>query len=333
MFMEWEQGSGWTSPRIEKYAPLQLDPASEVLHYGQELFEGFKAFRTPDSRIVAFRPEANLQRMRNGAARMAMPEIDTESTLSGILDLINLDRDWVPTAPGTSLYVRPTLIASEAFLGVRAATKFTLFVISSPVGSFYGKDSHHLRIWVEPHLTRAAPGGLGASKTSANYAASLSASAEAKKRGYAQVLWLDAREHRFVEEVGTMNLFARIGDELITPPAGDSILAGITRDSVLTLAKDWGLKATMRPLSLDELFSAGRKGTLKELFGTGTAAVIAPVAELASATESVQVPTPNESSWCTRFRDEITGIQYGTRPDRHKWLTAVPVEAIRTVRR
>ena len=321
--MEWEQGRGWHSPRVEPYGPLSLDPASAVLHYGQGMFEGFKAFRKPDGRIAIFRPDRHLQRMRDGAARMAMPQIETEALLDGIVELVRLDRDWVPRSPGTSLYVRPTLIATEAFLGVRASKKCLLYVISSPVGSFYGKDADHLRIWVERGQTRAAPGGLGSSKTGANYAASLNAAESAKKRGYAQVLWLDAKEHRFLEEVGTMNLFVRIGDELITPPIGDTILAGVTRDSILTLAKDWGIKASVCAVSLDEVSGAGRAGTLKEVFGSGTAAVVAPVAELATESETLRIPPPDASSWSTRFREEITGIQYGLRPDRHGWMKIV----------
>ncbi len=324
MFLiEWEQGRGWHSPRVEPYGPLSLDPASAVLHYGQAMFEGFKAFRTPGGHIAMFRPDRHLQRMRDGAARLAMPQIETEDLLGWIMGLVRVDRDWVPHRPGTSLYVRPTLIATEAFLGVRASKRCLLYVILSPMGSFYGNDSEHLRIWVERGQTRAASGGLGSSKTGANYAASLNAAESANKRGYAQVLWLDAKEHRFLEEVGTMNLFVRIGDDLITPPVGDTILAGVTRDSVLTLARDWGIKASVRPISLDEVLSAGRSGSLKEVFGSGTAAVVAPVAELATESDTLKVPPPDVSSWSTRFREEITGIQYGLRPDRHGWMKTV----------
>lgn len=321
--MEWEEGRGWHSPRVEPYGPLSLDPATAIFHYGQELFEGFKAFRTASGRVVLFRPDKSLQRMSVGAARLAVPQIDIETTLGHIVELVRIDRDWVPSMPGTSLYVRPTLIATEAFLGVRASSKFLLFVILSPAGSFYGKDAEHLRIWAERKYTRAAPGGLGSAKTSSNYAASLGAALDAKKRGYAQVLWLDAKEHCYLEEVGTMNLFLRIGEELVTPPLGDTVLPGVTRDSILTLAREWGISATEKRISLEEVLSEGKKGNLKEVFGAGTAAVVAPVAEIASDSGSVNVPVPAPDSWVTRFKEEITGIQYGLRSDRHGWLRAV----------
>jgi branched-chain amino acid aminotransferase len=324
--MEWEQGRGWHSPRTVPYGALSLDPAAAVFHYGQQVFDGFKAFRTHDRRIVLFRADKHLQRMRDGAVRLSLPEIEIERVLDGITELVMMDRDWVPYSPGTSLYIRPALVATETFLGVRSAKKCLLFVIMSPAGSFYGKDTGFLRIWTERQDTRAAPGGVGSSKTGANYAASLRAAESAKKRGFAQVLWLDASEHRYLEEVGTMNLFLRIGDELITPPTGDTILAGVTRDSVLTLAGDWGIRASVRSVSLDEVLDAGRSGTLKEVFGSGTAAVIAPVAEIATLSETVKVPPPDASSWATRFKDEITGIQYGKRPDRHGWLKTVMQE-------
>lgn len=289
LVVDYTKGRGWHDARIVPYGPLTLDPAAAVLHYGQELFEGMKAFRGDDGKVRLFRPDANCRRMTEGAARICMESLDPELMETYIRQLLEVEERWVPHNPGTALYIRPTIIATEAFLGVRPSNTYTFFTILSPVGAYFSGGMAPVKIWVEPKYIRAAPGGLGAIKAGANYAASLLAAEEAKKAGYAQVLWLDAAEHRWFEEVGTMNLFVVIGDTVITPSLGGSILPGITRDSVLTLLRDWGMKVEERPVSIDEVAQASSRGELREVFGTGTAAVISPVNELAFKGESFKV--------------------------------------------
>lgn len=322
MFMsEWEAGA-WRDSRVVPYGPLSLDPAAGVLHYGQAMFEGLKAFRGADGTIRVFRLDSHLKRMASGAPRLAMPPIDIEMTRAALLDLLKREAAWVPRERGQSLYIRPLLFATEPFLGVRPAQTYTLLVILSPVGAYYDRGMEALRIWIEQEHTRAAHGGLGAVKTGANYAASLVAAARAKSHGFDQVLWLDAQQRSLLEEVGTMNFFVRIGDEIITPPLGDTILNGITRDSSLALLRSWGLNVVERHVSVDEISAASRAGTLLEAFGTGTAAVIAPVGELGLGDARMHLPAaPGEIA--TRLYETITGIQYGELPDTHGWLTPV----------
>ena len=324
--MEWTSQRGWHDGRVVPYGPLALDPAASVLHYGQAMFEGLKAFRGRDGKVRLFRLERHCRRMAEGAPRLCMPPPDPELTQRAITELVRADQGWVPAAPGTALYIRPTMIASEAFLGVRPADRYTYFIISGPVGAYYEGGMKPVKIWVERKLVRASPGGLGAVKAGANYAASLLAAEAARKAGYAQVLWLDATEHRYLEEVGTMNLVLKLRGELVTPPLGGSILAGVTRDCVMTLARGWGLKVTERPISLDEVVAAHRDGGLEEVFGTGTAAVISPVGELAIGPNPGDRLVINDGvigETARRLYDEITGIQYATRPDVHGWLTEV----------
>jgi branched-chain amino acid aminotransferase len=303
-----------------------MDPAAAVLHYGQALFEGMKVFRGADDRVRLYRVTKHAERMAKGARRLSMPALDEELFVSAVRALVSTDSSWVPGAPGASLYLRPTLVATEPFLGVRPADHYTFFIIASPVGAYYGGATggiETVKISVERTLTRAAPGGLGAVKAGANYAASLGSALEAKKRGYAQVLWTDALRHEFVEEVGTMNFFAVLGDELVTPPLSDTILAGITRDSVLTLARDRGLRVSERPLSLTELRDAQRHGRLTEAFGTGTAAVVSPIGALELDGEELPVGAGRVGPVAQSLYDEVTGIQRGTRPDRFGWLSLV----------
>jgi branched-chain amino acid aminotransferase len=323
--MEYDAGTGWHSPRVQPRAALSLDPAAAVLHYGQALFEGLKAFRGVDGTVRLFRALDHCRRLNVGAARLCMPAIDPELMLQALQTVVHTDRDWVPASPGTALYLRPTMIATEGFLGVRAARQYSFFIIQGPVGSYYGNAGlAPVKIWVEDRYVRAARGGLGAVKAGANYAASLLAAEEAKTRGYAQVLWLDASQHRELEEVGTMNLFVRIGDEVITPPLGGSILAGMTRDSVLTLLNHWGVRTSERTLTIDEIVAAHRAGTLREVFGTGTAAVISPVGELGGeACGRLVINDHRVGELSQRLYDAITGIQYGREPDPFGWLTDV----------
>jgi branched-chain amino acid aminotransferase len=322
--VDWTEGQGWHDARIEPYHELSLNPAASVLHYGQALFEGLKAFRLESGDIRLFRVHAHAERMARGAPRLCAPPLDPSDFVEAMKAFVRLEQDWVPASPGTALYLRPTIIADEPFLGVRPSTRYLFFTIASPVGSYYGGDAlKPVRIWVEREQVRAARGGLGAVKAAANYAAGLQAAVRAKKAGFDQVLWLDAKEHRYVEEVGTMNLFAVIGDTLVTPPLSDSILAGITRDSILTLSKSLGIKAEERPIDMAELVSANKSGALREVFGSGTAAVVSPVSELAMGDDKLLIGGGKPGEIALSLYAEITGIQRGTRPDPHGWLTAV----------
>ncbi len=323
--MNYTPERGWHDARIAPYAPFAMDPAAGVFHYGQAMFEGSKAFRGVDGRLQLFRPEAHAKRMAIGAPRLSMVCPEEQQMLEGVHALVKADADWVPHSPGTALYLRPTLIATEGFLGVRPATTFLFFIIACPVGSYYGGQGlKAVRIWVETHDVRAPKGGLGAVKAGANYAASLHAAQAAKKAGYDQVLWLDGREHEFIEEVGTMNLFVVLGGKLVTPPLSDSILAGVTRDSVIALARSQGLTVEERPLSVKELRAAHQSGSLSEVFGTGTAAVISPVGELAFAGgETLLINGGKPGPISSSLFETISGIQRGTKPDPHGWMVPV----------
>jgi branched-chain amino acid aminotransferase len=322
--MEFTEERGWHDARVVPYAPLPLEPGAAVLHYAQAVFEGLKAFRTRSGRLALFRPDRNCQRMVDGAARLCMPELDPAQLLEAILALVRVDGDWTPSEPGTALYIRPTLIASEPFLGVRPANRYTFFIILSPVGAYYPEGINPVKIWVERRYVRAAHGGLGDAKAGANYAASLLAAREAQARGYSQVLWLDAKEHRYCEEMGVMNLFVRIGEEVVTPPLEGTILPGITRDAVLTLLSDWGTPASERQLTVEELVEAHRGGRLAEVFGCGTAAVISPVGELGIDGERLVVNQGRIGALAQRLYDAITDIQYGAAPDPHGWMLELP---------
>jgi len=319
---EWTPKEGWHGLRVMPYGPMQLDPAAAVLHYGQALFDGFKAFRGSDGGIRVFRLDRHAARMAGGVERMCMPSLDARLIEEGVRALLGADARWVPAAP-SALYLRPTIVATEGFLGVRAAERYTFFVIASPVGSYYAEGASPVRIWVEREEVRAARGGLGAVKAAANYAASLHAAAVAKKRGYAQVLWLDAQEHRYLEEVGTMNVWVHLGEQVVTPPLEGSILAGVTRDAVLQLLSDWGQRAVQRRITIDELAAAHDRGQLHEMFGCGTAAVISPIGELGDGARTMKINGGVTGPLAQRLYDELTGIQYAKRPDPHGWMSRV----------
>jgi branched-chain amino acid aminotransferase len=319
--IDWESERGWFDPRIVPYGPFSLDPAAAVFHYAQEMFDGLKAFRGADGMIRFFRLDRHCRRMHDGGDRLCIPAIDEALMREAILSLVRTDADWVPSSAGTSLYIRPTIIATEPFLGVRPAKRFVFFVIASPVGGYGEKVFTPARILVEDKYVRAATGGLGGVKAGANYIASLRAAEDAKARGYAQVLWTDAAEHTYLEEVGTMNLVVRIGDEFVTPPLGGSILSGVTRDSVLTLLRDWGFQAHERSIGMEELIGAHRAGKLREVFGCGTAAVITPVGALGWKGEDMVINNGEPGEVSQRLFDAITGVQSGREPDRHGWIT------------
>ena len=317
---DWTAEQGWHGARVVPYGALQTDPALSALHYGQSIFEGLKAFRRPGGGMALFRPRAHAERFVQSARRLAMPPVDPELLLAGTRTLLREDAAWMPSAPGTALYVRPVMFASEPFLGVRASRSYTLLVLVSPVGSYFAEE-RPLRLWVERARARAARGGIGAAKASANYVAGLLPAEEAKARGFDQVLWLDAAERRWLEEIGTMNVFVRLGGTLATPPLSGTILAGVTRDSVMTLARERGLTVEERPLSLEELVAAHRAGTLQEVFGTGTAGVVSPIGELAWEEGSIRLPAG--SGHGSALRGALVAIQRGEQPDRHGWIEEV----------
>ncbi|MCB0369901.1 MAG: branched-chain amino acid aminotransferase [Bdellovibrionales bacterium] len=319
---KFQRSKGWHDYQIKPYSKLSLEPAACVLHYGQALFEGLKAFRQANGKIAIFRPEFNAKRMNDGCERLDMSKIPTELFVESIKTLIDLDRDWVPKTPGASLYIRPTMVGSEGFLGVRPSDEYLFFVILSPVGSYYSGGNKQVKIWVETEETRAAPGGLGAIKAAANYASSLHASAKQKQNGYDQVLWLDAVTKDQVEEVGTMNVFFVIKNEIVTPALNGSILPGGIRECTLKLLKDWNLPIVERKITMTELVTAYKKGEFLEMFGTGTAAVIAPVGELQYKDTKIILP-PIENSLSNRLFKEFTDIQYGIIPDRYNWLSFI----------
>jgi branched-chain amino acid aminotransferase len=324
MFLaDFQEEKGWYDPRIAPYGPIPMDPAAAVLHYAQGVFDGLKAFRGVDGKIRLFRPQKHVERMNNSARRMCIPPLDPEMALESIVKLVGMERDWVPKTVGTSLYVRPTIVATEAFLGVRPAKSYVYFVILSPVGAYYPEGMAPVKIRVEERYVRAVEGGLGEAKTGANYAASLMPGEEAKHAGYTQVLYLDGVHRRYLDEVGTMNLMVKIGDEVLTPPLAGTILPGVTRDSVLALLKDWNVKATERAIGIDEVIAAHKAGTLKEVWGTGTAAVISPVGELAYRGEKMVIGGGQIGPLTQRLYDAIVGIQYGTAADPHHWTVEV----------
>lgn len=320
---DWLEGRGWHGARVEPYGAVALDPAASVLHYGQSIFEGIKVFRRPAGGLALFRPRAHAERLAASARRLVIPPVDPDFLLEGVRTLVRTDADWMPSAPGTALYVRPVVFATEPFLGVRPAKAYALLVFLSPVGGYFAGPPRPLRIWVERARARAARGGIGAAKTSANYVASLLAAEEAKGRGFDQVLWLDAAEHRWLEEIGTMNVFARIGGTVVTPPLDGTILAGVTRDSVLRLCRDRGLPAEERPVSLDDLVAAHRDGALTEVFGTGTASLVAPIGEIAWEGAALALPEPGPGAVGEPLRTALSAIQRGEAPDRHGWVEGV----------
>lgn len=317
---DWSEEAGWHAVRIVPYGPFLLEPSAAVFHYGQEAFEGLKAYRQGGGSIALFRPEMNLARLNLSAARLALPELPTGLFLEGLDELVRLERDWVPGTEGTSLYIRPALIATEAALGVRPAGECRFFIILSPVGAYYASGFKPVRILVEDSLVRAAPGGTGEAKTGGNYAASLIAGREAVKRGFDQVLWLDAVQHRFVEEVGAMNIFFVIDGCLVTPPLSGSFLAGITRDSIMKLAPTLGLTVAERRVAIDDLMAGIKSGRVQEVFGSGTAAVVSPVGALGYLDELVTIGTGAVGEVTQMLYDTLTGIQYGRLPDRFGWM-------------
>lgn len=321
--MDYAKDKGWHNPRIEPYRPIAMDPSTMVLHYGQAIFEGLKAYRTESGDIQLFRPLDNFKRFNESGRRLCIPPLDEDFALEALLKLLDIERDWVPSEPGTSLYIRPTIVAMDPYLGLRTAHNYRFFIILSPVGAYYPEGFDPVKIWVTPDYVRAVRGGVGEAKTAGNYAASLYATELANKDGYTQVMWLDGVERRFVEEVGSMNIFFIIGDEIITPALTGSILAGITRDSVMKMAKSWGLEVVERRISIDEIYQAHEQGELKEVFGSGTAAVISPVGNIKYSGREITIGDGNVGPVAARLFDELGNIQYGKTDDPFNWVVPV----------
>ncbi len=321
--MHWNRELGWHKAEICPYQNFSLDPAAMVFHYGQEIFEGLKAYRAENDQILLFRPQDNLERMNQSALRMCMPRLPVEGVLKAMKALVYLDRAWVPDNAGATLYIRPTMIATEPALGLRPSEEYIFFIIMSPVGAYYAEGFNPVKIYVEDSYVRAVPGGVGEAKTGGNYAASVKALTEAQEKGYTQVLWLDAVERKYIEEVGTSNIFLVIGDEIITPPLKGTILPGITRDSVLKLAQDHGYKTIERAVTIDEVVQASETGDLKEIFSTGTAAVISPVGELSYQDKVIRINNGKSGELSTFFFNELQALQRGEREDNHNWLVRV----------
>ncbi|AEY66395.1 branched-chain amino acid aminotransferase [Clostridium sp. BNL1100] len=321
--MDYTEGKGWHDPRIVPYAPLEMDPASMVLHYGQAIFEGLKAYKAKNGHILLFRPDKNMARVNSSNERLVIPRIDEDFGVQAIKELVNVDSDWIPDAPGTSLYIRPFIIATDPFLGVRPSDTYKFIVILSPVGAYYKEGMNPVKIYVENNYVRAVKGGLGFAKTVANYASSLKAQVEAKHSGYTQVLWLDGIEKKYIEEVGTMNVFFKIDGEVITPSLEGSILPGITRMSTIEMLRKSGVKVTERRISIQELYDAHAAGKLDEAFGTGTAAVISPIGEFNWDGNVIAVNGGEIGPVAQQVYDTITGIQSGELEDTFGWTQIV----------
>ena len=321
--MNYDQGKGWHSPRIEPYAPLSLDPSAMCLHYAQEVFEGLKAYRGVDGNIRLFRPEENFKRLNQSSVRMSIPEIDEKIALEGLKQLVQIEKDWVPSAPDTSLYLRPFIIAVDPAIGVRPAEHYIFMIIASPSGPYYESGLDPVKIYVEKEYVRSVKGGTGVAKTGGNYASSLNSQVEAHAEGFNQVLWLDGVERKYIEEVGAMNIFFVIGDEVVTPELSGSILEGITRKSAIQILQEWGIKVSERKISIDEVIDAGKKGLLKEAFGTGTAAVISPVGLLRYEDTDIVVNNNEIGPIVRKLYDELTGIQWGKVSDKLGWTLLV----------
>ncbi|HIS05684.1 MAG TPA: branched-chain amino acid aminotransferase [Candidatus Fimenecus stercoravium] len=322
--MNYDEGEGWHDPRIVPYAPFELDPAAMVLHYAQEVFEGLKAYRSPNGEILLFRPDKNMERLNRSNDRLCIPQIDEAFAVEAIKTLVRVDEDWIPHAEGTSLYIRPFIFATDAHVGVHPAHHLIFSIILSPVGAYYPEGLNPVKIYVEDQFVRAVKGGVGFTKTGGNYATSLKAQDIAEKLGYTQVLWLDGVERKYVEEVGTMNVFFVLDGEVVTPSLETgSILSGITRMSCVDILKDWGYNVSERRISVDELVKAYDEGRLLEAFGSGTAAVISPIGELRVGDKIMEINHGEIGDLSQKLYDELTGIQWGKRPDKFGWTVKV----------
>jgi len=320
LIAEYEDGA-WKEPEIVPFSNLSLSPATTFMHYGQAIFEGVKAYKDPQGNPIIFRPQDNHKRMNRSAKRMAMPDVPEELFVEGMRHLIELDKDWIPTSEGTSLYIRPFMIATDEFIGVRPATKFMFIIITSPAGPYYSKP---VSIYVDDTYVRAFTGGIGFTKAAGNYGMSMYPTQQVREMGYDQILWTDGIEHKYVQEIGTMNVFFVLGDKVVTPDVKhDTILEGVTRDSVITLLREKGITVEERPLSMDEIEASYKAGQLKEAFGTGTAASIAPISKLTYKNEVLELPHVDEWEYCNWLKNELADIRYGRKADTHGWIFRV----------
>ena len=321
--MDYTAGEGWHDARIVPYGPWEMDPATTVFHYAQEIFEGMKAYRTAEGKVQLFRPECNANRFNDSADRLGMPAIPPEDFVQAVKALVDVDRDWVPHSDGASLYIRPFCIATDVGLGVHAAKHYRFAIICAPSGAYYAEGLDPVRIYVEDQYIRAAPGLTGFTKCGGNYAASIKAGELAEERGFSQVLWLDGVEKKYVEEVGSMNVMFKINGTVVTPALTGSILRGVTRKSAIELLKSWGVPVEERLLSVDELFDAAASGALEEAWGIGTAAVISPIGELSWGDRDYKVNDNKIGALSQKLYDELTGIQWGTKPDPFGWVCPI----------
>ena len=321
--MNYTEGKGWHDPRIVPFQNISLSPAAMVYHYGQEMFEGLKAYKGEDGEVFLFRPDMNAKRTNATNERLVIPQLPEEDFVQAVSAVVDVDRDWIPTEPGTSLYIRPFIIATDEFLGVAPSKTYLFMVILAPSGAYYESGLAPVGIWIEDEYVRAVRGGMGFAKTGGNYAASLIAQQKAHDAGFSQVLWLDGVERKYIEEVGAMNIFFKISGKVITPALNGSILPGITRNSTIQLCKDWGYEVEERKISADELLEAQRNGTLEECWGTGTAAVISPVGKLRYVDEVMTINGGQIGELSQKLYDTITGIQTGKLPDERGWRVKV----------
>ncbi len=321
--MDYEEGKGWINPRIEEYKNFEISPAALIFHYGQSMFEGMKAYKTENGKIYLFRPQKNIERANNSNKRLCIPEINEEDFLKAIIELVKIDEDWIPKQKDSSLYIRPFVIATEPSLNVKPSSKFKFIIILSPVGAYYKEGLNPVKIWVEDEYVRAVRGGIGAAKTGGNYAASMLSQEKAHKAGFSQVLWLDAIEHKYIEEVGAMNIFFKINGKIVTPMLNGSILPGVTRASVIELCKSWNMEIEERRVSCEEIHKAAKDGTLEEVFGSGTAAVISPVGTLKFGEEIYEINNGKIGEVSQKIYDTITGIQTGKIEDKFNWIVEV----------
>ena len=321
--MNYTRGKGWHDPRIEPYHDLTLSPAAMVFHYGQEMFEGLKAYKGKDGTNYLFRPDMNAKRTNDTNDRLCIPQMPVEDYVQAVKAIVSVDQDWIPTEPGTSLYIRPFIIATEPFLGVDVSETFLFMIILSPSGAYYESGLEPVGIWIEDDYVRAVRGGMGFAKTGGNYAASLAAQVKAHGDGYSQVLWLDGVERKYIEEVGAMNIFFKIDGKIVTPMLNGSILPGITRNSVLELCRSWGMEVEERRVSVEELIQAQKDGKLEECFGTGTAAVISPVGKLRYKDEVMTIGGGEIGPVSQKLYDTVTGIQLGRLEDPFGWRVVV----------
>ncbi len=322
--VRYSERQGWHDAKITARTPLTLDPAAAVFHYAQEIFEGLKAYRLADGTMAMFRPDANARRFNASAERLAMPKLPEETFLDSIRQLVRVDRDWFPSVEGGSLYIRPFMFANEVFLGVKPSSEYLYLVIISPVGGYFKSGAPAVSLWVSQNYTRAAPGGTGAAKCGGNYASSLVAQAEASKHGCDQVVFLDAAEHRWVEELGGMNVFFVFEDgSLQTPPLSGTILPGITRDSLMTLARDEGLTVREEPYSFDQWRQDAKSGKLAEAFACGTAAVVTPIGSVKSANGEFKMGAGGPGQTTMRIKQKLVDIQRGMAPDKHGWVSSI----------